>query len=233
MWAAETSLPSSIDHAGAAARAKAPLEPEHLSDEADTRWLGRSFSLENSIDLASGLPRDRLKVRREDGSSYAAELPGEACGGARFGRPQYRIGAGGRLGFDLRYVDGGCHAVAIDLETGSWNRIDSSRAPAQCRTQRSLPPAQLSTALRGWTRELHDSMREQGIDTGSAYALEIGGNGATQVLGRNADGKSVTGRAPRFPLATPLRRIDVTHVAPHGGGVRAAPDSPPAKLAPL
>lgn len=233
VWSNLPILPAAIDPEGTAARARTPLEPQHLSDEADTRWNGRTFSLEDALELASGLPHDRLLVRRDDGSRYETELPGEACGGARFGRPHYRIGTGGRLGFDLRFVEGGCHAVAIDLDTGSWSKLDGSRESAQCREQRTIPPAQLSTALRGWTRELHTAMQEQGIDTGAAYALQISANGNTQVFGRNVAGTSVRGRAPRFPIDTPLRRIDVTHIAPHSGGVRGAPDAGPAKLAPL
>jgi len=233
MWKSSQALPAAIDPNAQTARTRPPLEPDDLSDETDTRWLGRSFSLERSLDLSSGLSRDRLLVRREDGSKFDMVLPGEACGGARFGRPQYRVGAGGRLAFDLRYVEGGCHAVAIDLTSGAWSRIDASRAAGQCRTQRAMPPALLATALRGWTRELHDAMHGQGIDTGSTYALTIRDGGATSVLGRNAEGLAVTGEVPNFPISTPLDRIDITHVSPHGGGIRLAPDAGPAKIAPL
>lgn len=233
VWSDSRALPASIDLNTRAANSRPPLEPDDLTDEADTRWFGRSFSLQRSLDLASGLGHDRLMVRQEDGSRFDTVLPGEACGGARFGRPHYRMGVGGRLGFDLRYIEGGCHAVAIDLASGAWSRLDTSRAAGQCRSQRAMPPAQLATALRGWTRDLHDAMQRQGIDIGSSYAITIAAGGATRVLGRNADGTAVTGEAPKFPVSTPLNRIDVTHVSPLGGGMRLAPDAGPAKLAPL
>jgi hypothetical protein len=233
VWSQPGSLPSSIDREARAALQRTPLEPDDLTDEADTRWFGRSFSLERSLDLATGLGHDRLLVRREDGSTFDTVLPGEACGGARFGRPHYRVGVAGRVGFDLRYVEGGCHAVAINLASGRWSRVDTSRATGQCRNQRTLPPSQLALALRGWTRDLHEAMRSQGIDTGSSYAITIAEGGATRVLGRNVEGTAVNGDAPTFPVSTPLNRIDVSHVSPHSGGVRLAPDAGPAKLAPL
>jgi hypothetical protein len=233
VWSDPRALPASIDRSERNANSHAPLEPDDLTDEADTRWLGRSFSLERSLDLQTGLGHDRLLVRLEDGSTFDTVLPGEACGGARFGRPHFRVGVGGRLGFDLRYVEGGCHAVAIDLTSGAWSRLDTSRTAGQCRAQREIPPAQLATALRGWARELHDAMQRQSIDIGSSYAITIGAGGATRVLGRNANGTAVSGEAPMFPLSTPLERIDVTLISPHGGGMRLSPDAGPAKLAPL
>ena len=209
-----------------------PLEPEDLSDSGDTLWLGRSFGIERTLDAATALPRDRLLVRGEDGSRTAIALPGEACGGARFGQPQARIGSAGRLAFDLRFVEGGCHAVAIDLESGTWIRVDHEPNDTQCRFQRTLPPGQLATALRGWTRELNEAMQASGLDPRSAYALRIGENGTTRVFGRNSDGGILSADAPRFPLATPLRHIDVTTVAPVTPGNRRSKNSAPA-MAPL
>lgn len=231
IWSNSRALPAALDHGAATSRNRAPLDPADLSDEGDTLWLGRTFSLERSLEPDTGLARDRLRVRREDGSSLSTALPGEACGGPNFGRPHYRIGVGGRLGFDLRFVEGGCHALAIDLETGAWTRLDHSPLAAQCRAQRSLPPSQLTTALRGWTRELHDAMQAQGIDPGAAYALHIGSGGQTRVVGRTQDGETATTEAPRFPIETPLRRIDVTNVAPRPDA--RARDLSPAAMAPL
>ena len=131
------------------------------------------------------------------------DLPGEPCGPrARFGQPHYRISAGGRLGLDLRWVDGGCHALRIDLETGGWARLDRGDAPGVCRAQRRVAPGHLATALRGWTRELHDAMEQAGADPGAAYALRIAPDGATQVRTRDFSGEPLTLRAPRFPVAT-------------------------------
>jgi hypothetical protein len=211
-----------------------PLDPEDLSDEAETRWFGRSFALERRIAPETGLSRDRLRVTREDGGRHKIDLPGEPCGPrARFGRPHYRIAAGGRLGLDLRWVDGGCHALRIDLETGGWALLDHGDAAGACRAQRRVAPGQLATALRGWTRELHTGMDQAGADPGAAYALRIAPDGATQVLARDFAGEPLTLKAPRFPVATPLRRIDVTNVAPATPGSRAQPQTSPAALEPL
>ena len=112
-----------------------PLDPSDLNDEADTRWLGRSFSLNRRLDPATGLAKDLLAVVREDGSRYEVSLPGEACGPhGRFGRPQYRITAAENAGVDLRFVDGACRAVLIDLETGAWAQLDERSEPASCNT---------------------------------------------------------------------------------------------------
>ncbi|HJO24200.1 MAG: hypothetical protein QF890_07805 [Myxococcota bacterium] len=232
IWTNRNSLPAAPDRGigppappGLEAR---PLDPEDLSDESDTRRLGRSFGLERTLDIATGLPHDRLLVRRPDGFGYAIPLPGEACGGARFGRPQARIGAEGRFGFDLRFVQGGCHAVAIDLETGAWSLVDRAQGETRCRARRTLPPLQLTAALRGWTRELHDAMRASGVDPRSSYALRIGEHGATRVIGRSFKGATLTVDAPRFPVATPLQRIDITNVSPVGGGDGRPVTAPPA-----
>lgn len=236
LWTASRSLPARLDRdAPATSRhgGSRPLEPEDLSDEADTLWLGRTFSVERTLDAETGLSLDRLRVTHDDGSLHAIELPGEACGGPRFGRPHYRIAAPGRVALDLRFVDGGCHAVAIDLENGAWQRLDRADLGASCRAQRNIPPAQLAVALRGWTRDLHAELEAAGADTGSAFSLDIGRDGATRVTARNHAGQPLTMKGPRFPITTPLRRIDVTNVAPRTPGERVFPHTAPAQLEPL
>jgi hypothetical protein len=237
VWSTTPSLPASIDRNAPLSRPREdpqrPLEPADLSDEAQTLWLGRSFAIEQEVDPGTGLSADRLVVTRENGGRYEIALPGEACGEPRYGRPQYRIGAGGRMGIDLRFVDGGCHAVAIDLESGHISRLDRSAEPATCRAQRSIPPAQLQTALRGWSRELDAALASAGADNGASYAIRIAKDGTTRVQARDYAGATVEIAAAPFPITTPLRRIDVTHVAPHQGGDRAFPGTAPADLEPL
>jgi hypothetical protein len=237
VWSSSRALPTTIDRGTPASSKRttsaAPLDPEDLSDEADTLWLGRSFSLERTLDAKTGLAHDRLRVTLEDGERRQFDLPGEACGGPRFGRPHYRIGAGGRLGVDLRFVDGGCHSVSIDLATGNWTRLDRADVPAVCRAQRRIPPGQLATALRGWSNELSAVLEGAGADTGAAYALRIAPNGGTTAIARDHAGAAVEIPAPKFPVATPLRRIDVTNVAPITPGSRVFRDAPPAALEPL
>jgi hypothetical protein len=232
VWAGARPRPGAPEpSASRGAGARRPLDPEDLSDEADTLWLGRSFALERDLDPETGLSRDRLRVTRQDGSRYRIDLPGEPCGsGSRFGRPHYRIGAQGRIGLDLRYVGDGCHAVQIDLATGSWARIDSVDAPAVCRAERRIPRAHLSIALRGWTRELDATLEAAGADPDAAYTLRVDASGATEVTSRSFAGERVELSGPPFPVATPLRRIDVTNVG--AASAQTPPSSSPAPAAP-
>jgi hypothetical protein len=238
IWSGPRALPGALERSLPASSrrtsSRLPLDPEDLSDEAETRWFGRSFSLERRLDPETGLSLDRLRVTRQDGSQHEIDLPGESCGPrARFGRPHYRITSTGQLGLDLRWVEGGCHALRIDFETGAWARLDHGGAPSVCRAQRRIAPGQLATALRGWNRELRSAMDQAGADPDAAYILSIEPDGATQLRARDFAGEPLTLKAPRFPVATPLRRIDVTNVAPATPLPRAQPQNSPAALEPL
>jgi len=226
VWTGPRALPGALERSLPASprrtSSRLPLDPEDLSDEAETRWFGRSFALERRLDPETGLSRDRLRLTRADGSQHEIDLPGESCGPrARFGRPQHRISATGRL------------ALRIDFETGAWARLDHGDAPSVCRAQRRIAPGQLATALRGWSRELHTTMEQAGADPDAAYVLRIEPDGATQLRTRDFAGEPLTLKAPHFPVATPLRRIDVTNVAPATAGSRAQPQNSPAALEPL
>jgi hypothetical protein len=208
------------------------LDPTDLNDEGDARWLGRSFRVERQVEPVSGLPQDRLRVTRPDGSAYVLELPGEACGPrGRFGRPHYRIAADGRSGVDLRFVDGGCHALRIDLERGTWVKLDSGTAEARCRQVRSVPAQHMHTALRGYMRDVSEALEAGRADPGMAFALHIGDRGETVAVTRDLKGAKHTVPVPAFPLKTPLTRIEVT-VA---GGRAATPQAlaPPIEPTPL
>jgi hypothetical protein len=192
-----------------------PLEPEDLNDEAETRWRGRSFALLRTLDSATGLARERLRIAREDGSTYTIDLPGEACGPrGSFGHPHYRIAADGRTAFDLRHVDGGCHAVWVDLESGRWATLDASRSRASCRTERRIPPGHLGVALRGYLRQMTEAMKAEGADPNLAYVIRIDAGGETSVEARQIGGGARRIAVPRFPVTTPLRAIHVANVAP-------------------
>ncbi len=219
VWTASTARPVRLDPGtpGSSRRTspRQPLDPEDLRDEADSFWHGRSFDLERSVDPHSGLPRERLLVTGPAGERRSVPLPGETCGPAgRFGRPQYRITADGRTALDLRFVDGACHAVRIDLENGQWLRLDSSEASATCRTERRIPPTHLRRSLRGYMREVEAALEASGADSGTAWAIEIGPSGETLALARGLDGEPRSVALPRFPISTPLRRIDLSNVAP-------------------
>lgn len=238
VWSDDRAVPAALNRGAASSfdrpSPRRPLDPADLRDEADTRWEGRSFALSRAIDAETGLPRDSIRVTQLDGSRHVVELPGEACGGARFGRPHYRIDASGDAGLDLRFVDGGCHVVRIDLENGRWTRIDREAAPATCRGRRRVPPAQLAAALRGWTRDLREALQRSGADPDASYALEITDTGVTRALARDYSGMPVTLSGPSFPVETPLHRIDVTNVAPATRGSQPAPSPQPSQvMAPL
>jgi len=192
------------------------LAPEDLNDEGDSRWRGRSFVLQQRPNPETGLPQDDLRVYREDATSYTLSLPGEVCGPrGRFGRPQYRIAADGRTSLDLRFVNGGCHVVRTDLETGAWSIVDTGDRAGVCRAARHVPPTEFKTALRGYTRELESAIFEAGADPSASYALRIERDGTTRLDTREFSGASMTIEVPRFPLDTPLRRIEITTL---GGG---------------
>jgi len=187
------------------------LAPEELNDEGDTRWQGRSFVLQQRPNPVTGLPQDDLRVYREDATSYTLSLPGEVCGPrGRFGRPQYRIAADTRTSLDLRFVNGGCHVVRTDLETGEWSALDAVNRPGVCRAARRVPPAEFKTALRGYTSELESAIFKAGADPAAAYALRIESDGTTRLDTRGFSGEPMTLEVPRFPLDTPLRRIEIT-----------------------
>jgi hypothetical protein len=232
VWRSEEPTPSaSPAHTSQGRSFGTPLDPADLNDEADILWLGRSFSLGRSLDPETGLPADHLGVSREDGSTTQIPLPGEACGDrGRFGRPHYRISQDGRSGLDLRYVKGGCHVVRIDLETGRWAILDTERTPGICREDRNVPAPRLALALRGYARDVTTILDEADADPSAAYVLRIRSDGAVRVESRDYTGRAVSVSAPRFPVNTPLRRIDVSVVGstrPARGGSGAIPGPAP------
>jgi hypothetical protein len=213
----------------------APLEPADLNDEGDARWVGRSFSLNQTIDAETGLGRDRVRLVRADGSRNTIELPGEACGPhGRFGRPHYRISADGSSGVDLRFVEGGCHAVQIDLENGAWTRIDEAAEAASCSDTRAIPASHFNAALRGYAAEVQAARTAAGSDPAASYALIIAPDGSTRVETRNHVGEAVAADLPDFPLETPLRRINVSLVGTvYQAPTTATPIPAPKDLDPL
>jgi hypothetical protein len=206
-----------------------PLEPEDIYDEGASRWEGRGFTLVRGLDAATGLARDQLRVIGADGERHAVDLPGEPCGPTgHFGRPQYRITADGSHAIDLRFTDGGCRAVWIDLESGAWSALDrTGSARSECRTERRIPPSHLRVALRGYLRQVDTSLEEAGLDPTRAYVLQIDPSGTTHVEMRDAGGKPQRLRVDPFPVATPLRAVHVANVA---SVHRVGPSKPAAKV---
>ncbi len=207
------------------------LMTEHLSDESDSRWLGRSFVLHRSLDPDTGLARDELRVYRADATNYTVALPGEPCGPlGRFGRPQYRIAADSRTSLDLRFVEGGCHVIRTDLETGEWSALDGTDRPGTCRSARRVQASEFNTAFRGYASELETTIFDAGADPAAAFALRIEPGGKTQLDTRGFSGEPVTLDVPTFPVDTPLRRIEVSIL---GGTPRIREASTAPRLEPL
>jgi hypothetical protein len=213
-----------------------PLDLSDLNDEGDARWQGRSFHVERRLDPASGLAAEALRITHPDGRTKTLALPGEACGPrGQYGRPHFRISADGGRGLDLRWIEGGCRAVSIDLESGRWQALSSNRAGGTCREGRRVPLPQLRRAVRGYLGEIEDALVAAKADPSQAYRLEVAPERATRVLARDYLGAPIALVLPAFPIDTPLRRIDVTSASGAGAASPAAPvpSDPTPELQPL
>jgi hypothetical protein len=136
------------------------------------------------------------------------------------------------VGVDLRYVDGGCHALAIHLTNGKWKRLDNARSAGVCAKTRRVPLPQLRAAMRGYVRDLEETLVAAGGDPGSAYQLRIAPDGRTTLVTRDYMGAQLKLLVAPFPLETPLTRIDVTGVGYANGEPAVQPPAAPA-LEPL
>jgi len=203
------------------------LELSRSHDRARAQWLDRTFRMHRTVDPVTGLGREALRVEHDNGVTQDIGLPGEPCGLiARFGALDGRVADRGRTAFDLRFVEGACHAVAVDLWSGSWRVVDDAKGGAVCRDARSFPASQLQTALAGYMDEIHIALEQAGADPKASFSLRIGEAGATTVASRGFDGEIRVVEVAPFPLETPLQRIDVAVLgtvaprakAPAGGG---------------
>ena len=210
------------------------LELSRSHDRARALWLGRTFRLRRTIDPITGLSREALRVTYENGSVQDIGLPGEPCGQvARFGSLDGRVADRGRSAFDLRHVRGACHAVAVDLWSGSWSVIDDARGAAVCRQSRSLPASQLQTALAGYMDEIQMVLEREDADPRASFSIRIEHDGATSVASRGYDGQIRVLPIPTFPLSTPLRRIDVAVLGSSSGSALPSAGPSPGTLQPL
>jgi hypothetical protein len=71
-------------------------------------------------------------------------------------------------------------------------------------------------------REVEAALELAGADAATAFTIEIGPRGETLALARGFDGEPRSVPLPRFPVATPLRRIDLSNVAPSTPHLRGA-----------
>jgi len=220
VWKADGNGPPAAPGNFSKARpSRRPLDPADLNDEGDALWLGRSFAVRRTPNPETGLGGDVLRVTEDDGRVHEIDLPGEVCGPrGQFGRPHYRIAADARTALDLRYVRGGCHVVVIDLEKGAWLVLDGAEGEGECREVRRVPASQFTTAVRGYAHEVEAALADAGADPAAAYTLEIAADGSARAMSRSYEGEGLAAPLPPFPIATPLRRIDVTMLG--GGGTR-------------
>jgi len=224
IWRADAASGESVAATGSGP-SRRPQAVEEVNAAGEALWQGRSFALVRSLDPETGLALDRMRVIGSDGTRREIPLPGETCGPrGQFGRPQHRIGDGGRTAFDLRHVQGGCHVVGIDLSTGAWRVVDSVDAPTACREARSIPAAQIDLALRGYALEIEEALEAAGADPAAAYSVRIEPGGDTRVVSRDFGGDIRVAPLPTFPIATPLLRIDVAVLgSARSTGSKAAP----------
>ena len=80
--------------------------------------------------------------------------------------------------------------------------------------------------MRGYVRDLEETLAASGGDPRSAYQLRIAPDGRTTLVARDYLGAPLKLVVAPFPIETPLSRIDVTAVANTGGG----PASPRAQV---
>lgn len=214
--------------ASAGTRRSARREPGDLADVDIARWQGRSFQVLRSLDATTGFGIDRLRIDAAGRDPVDHRLPGEACGPrGQYGRPHFRIDASGGRGLDLRFVEGGCHAVSVDFGSGAWRRLDSVPRPAsECREQRRVPLAHLRSAVGDYVSVLEQTLLAADGDPEDAYSIEIGADGHTRLSGRDYMGGYLRLEVPDFPLRTPLHRIVVTTVA----GAASIPAAPATDL---
>jgi hypothetical protein len=203
-----------------------PLEPSDLRDEGDARWLGRSFRVTRSLDPESGLARESLRITATGKPARTLELPGEPCGPrGEFGSPQMRIAADTRTALDLRDTGEGCSAVGIDLDTGAWTRLDKARGRV-CAVERSVPVGHLRTAARGFTTEVEEALAKAGADPKATYTLRIDPDGSTSATSIDFTGGLVHTEVPRFPIRTPLQKIELGVMGATRAGIGGAAPAP-------
>jgi hypothetical protein len=207
--------------------AAVPLEPSDLRDEGDARWMGRSFRVTRELDPESGLSRDSLRITAPGRPTRTLELPGEACGArGEFGAPQLRIAADTRTALDLRDAGEGCSALAIDLDTGAWTRLDKARGRV-CAVERSVPVGHLRTAARGFTAEVEEALAKVGADPKASFWLRIEPNGSTSATSIDYTGALVhTDDVPRFPMRTPLQKIELGVMGASRAGIGGGAPTP-------
>jgi hypothetical protein len=78
-------------------------------------------------------------------------------------------------------------------------------------------------------REVESALEAGGADPAAAFVLEIGEDNETHAQARDFAGERRALRVPRFPLQTPLRRIDVSTVGlarPASPGAASASPEP-------
>jgi len=206
-----------------------PVEPADLRDEGDARWLGRSFRIARELDPESGLPRERLRVNSGSQEAQSFVLPGEPCGPhGEFGQPQLRIAADTRTAFDLRDTGAGCGVVSVDLQTGEWSRVDGARG-GRCEVERRVPATHFRTAMRGYAGDVTEALMHAGADASAAFSLRIAPDGSTTAISQDVRGELVRVAVPRFPMRTPLRKVEVGVIGPSRGTGQA----PVPRLEPL
>ncbi len=215
-----TATPKPVDPA-APANAATRIDPvvagdEDRHDRAALRWRDRTFTRHQRVDPNTGLPTTVLRVTRPGGATVEARLPGEACGRTgRFGRPEFALTQRGDRAVDLRYVDGGCQLVSIDLRAGTWESLATAAGPSTCQTSRDIPASQLRAGFPDYAETLQTALERSKLDPKAAFRLVLGPGRAARLEVPTETGRTEILDAPPFPMETPLRVIGVSTLGLH------------------
>ncbi|NNL86091.1 MAG: hypothetical protein HKP27_10585 [Myxococcales bacterium] len=189
---------------------------EDRHDRAGLRWGERQISRLERLGRHSGMPRATLRVSKPGAATVDARLPGEACGrSGAFRGPEYTISASGNLALDLRYTQGACQIVAVDLRRGAWRTLARAEGTASCQEARDVPPSQFRAAFPDYAAALDRIIEQADLEPNVAFRIVLGPSHAARLEIPTSSGRTEILDAPPFPVKTPLREIGVSTLGLH------------------
>jgi hypothetical protein len=189
---------------------------EDRHDRAGLRWGERQISRLQRPGRRSGMPRATLRVSKPGATTVEARLPGEACGrSGAFRGPEYTLSASGNLALDLRYTQGACQLVAIDLRRGAWRTLARAEGTATCQEARDVPPSKLRAAFPDYAAALDTIIERANFEPNVAFRIVLGPSRAARLEIPTSSGRTEILDAPPFPVKTPLLEIGVSTLGLH------------------
>jgi hypothetical protein len=86
-----------------------------------------------------------------------------------------------------------------------------------------MPVTHFRTAVRGYAGEVAEALTRAGADASAAFSLRIAPDGSAVAVSQGVRGELVRAAVPRFPIHTPLRKIEVGVIGPSRGTGTQAP----------